>query len=250
MSDRPTTAAAVPEVVNGWRVRHMATTANKVHHTMPGDDTGPEVWIHRPPGPALVLGSAQPDGLVHLERAAAAEIEVCRRRSGGGLVHLDPLRDCWIDLIVPAGSEHWHDDLGRAFHWVGERWAAVLAELTAASPTVHRDAPSSPLGRVWCFGATGHGEVTIGGTKVVGLSQRRTRHWLRLQCLVLARWEVETLRHLVDPAVARRHRPKVFADIDPAELAADQVRAGFPAGIEAPAPDLLAATFVASLPPP
>jgi hypothetical protein len=38
--------------------------------------------------------------------------------------------------------------------------------------------------RLVCFDGLGGGEVTIGGAKAVGISQRRTRGWLRLQSSV------------------------------------------------------------------
>ena len=34
----------------------------------------------------------------------------------------------WIDVIVPAGDALWADDVGRASHWLGDVWAAALAE--------------------------------------------------------------------------------------------------------------------------
>jgi hypothetical protein len=40
-----------------------------------------------------------------------------------------------------------------------------------------------------CFAGRGPGEViTADGRKLLGLSQRRTRNWIRLQCLVHRRW--------------------------------------------------------------
>jgi hypothetical protein len=48
-----------------------------------------------------------------------------------------------------------------------------------------------------CFAGLGPGEVTRNGAKVVGISQRRTRHAARFQCAVLHRWDVEGIAALV-----------------------------------------------------
>ena len=72
---------------------------------------------------------------------------------------------------------------------MGEAWGAALGEL-GVSAAVHR----GPLVRsTWsadvCFAGLGPGEVTVGGRKVVGISQRRTRAAARFQCAALGRWD-------------------------------------------------------------
>lgn len=227
-----------------------------------GSSVEAQLWVHRATAPALVLGSTQPDDVVDRARAEADGVEVCHRRSGGGLVYLDPATDCWIDLIVPPWSRWWDADVGRAFHWVGEHWADVLASLGPRAPEgagdrplvrpmVNRGADRSDAGRLWCFGGLGHGEVTIGGAKVVGLSQRRTRNWIRLQTVVAGTWPVDRLRRyvrLADRAPTRQPDgagSTPTAVTDPAE-----VRAGLPAWYGRPDPDVLAGRFVSTLPPP
>ncbi|MGB5756427.1 MAG: hypothetical protein WBM50_05890, partial [Acidimicrobiales bacterium] len=126
-----------------WQVSITEGEAGAFHQLVPPVDTPAQVWVRRPARPALVLGSTQPDALVEGERARADGIEVCRRRSGGGLVYLDPATDCWIDLIVPRGSGLWHDDVGLAFHWAGEHWASTLAAVLQPHPTAGPDGPDS-----------------------------------------------------------------------------------------------------------
>ncbi len=239
-----------------WRVVTDAGSADEFHRRQPEPDTGHELWVRHLPRPALVLGSTQPDELIVADRAEADGIEVCRRRSGGGLVYVDPATDCWIDAVVPAGSPLWRDDIGQAFHWIGEAWGRLLTdELGPAGPAlVHRPTPhrGRPVRPLWCFAELGHGEVTVGAAKVVGLSQRRTRHWIRLQSLVLGGWPGRQLRPYLDADVARslaaRDRPtaddpdragELGPVIDPA-----LVRAGPPAGVRLPGPEQLAADFL------
>lgn len=235
--------------VRGWTIRSSRGSSGDFHHHAPPPDTGPQVWIHTPDRPTLVLGSTQPDELVHTALAEADGIEVCRRRSGGGLVYVDPATDCWLDLIVPTTSPLWDSDIGRAFGWVGRRWAEVLAapplELAAEVTTTPR---TSPAGRIWCFADMGHGEVSVTGSKVVGLSQRRTRTWIRIQSMVLSRWPGEQLRRYVDPGVMVDKYPERFDDLDSLDPA--NVVAGLPNGSSTLEPAELARRFLAQIPNP
>ena len=135
-------------------------------------------------GPSLVLGSSQPLDLIDSERAAAAGVAVARRRSGGGAVYLDPGRHVWVDLLVPRGDRLWDDDVVRAAGWAGELWGAVAASLTGEPASVHRGGSvGGRWGRLICFAGLGPAEVTVGGRKVVGISQRRSRDWTRIQTM-------------------------------------------------------------------
>lgn len=161
--------------------------------------SGPAVSLHAladPPGPArtarvlevdgpcLVLGSSQPLELVDSERAAAAGVAVARRRSGGGAVYLDAGRQVWVDLLVPRGDRLWDDDVVRAANWVGELWSAVAASFTDEPVAVHRGRSSGDRwGRLICFAGLGPAEVSAGGRKIVGISQRRSRDWTRIQTM-------------------------------------------------------------------
>ena len=135
-------------------------------------------------GPSLVLGSSQPLGLVDSERAAAAGVAVARRRSGGGAVYLSPGHQVWVDLLVPRGDRLWDDDVIRAAIWAGEMWSAAVASLTGEPASVHRGrSAGGRWGRLVCFAGLGPAEVTAGGRKVVGISQRRSRDWTRIQTM-------------------------------------------------------------------
>jgi lipoate-protein ligase A len=151
------------------------------------------VWVGDATGPALVLGSAQADAGVDRVACAAAGVEVVRRRSGGAAVLVVPGELLWVDLVVPVGDELWQDDVGRAFHWVGQAWAEALAAL-GIDAAVHRGAlVRSAWSSTVCFAGLGPGEVTVGGRKVVGISQRRTRASARFQCAALLAWDPAAL---------------------------------------------------------
>ena len=169
-----------------------AGSADELHRRALPEPMRPSVWVHHVERPALVLGSTQREDVL----AAAAtggedDVEVCRRRSGGGLVTLLPGNDLWIDVILPRSSPLWVDDVGLAGEWLGEVWAAALrAVLPATLPAhVHRGAlQARQAGRLLCFAGIGPGEVRVAGRKIVGLSQRRTRAASRFQTVMTWSW--------------------------------------------------------------
>lgn len=147
-------------------------------------------------GPAVVLGSTEDAAHVDPARAATAGVEVARRRSGGGAVLLVPGGVVWADVVVPAGDPLWVDDVGRAAWWLGEAWAGALAALGAepGALEVHR---GGLVRTAWsdrvCFAGLGPGEVRVGGRKVVGVAQRRTRAGAVFQCAVPLVWDPASL---------------------------------------------------------
>ena len=72
---------------------------------------------------------------------------------------------------MPAGSPLWEHDVGRAFHWVGQTWAAALDDVLGPTgpALVNRPSPRSTRASrpLWCFAELGHGEITVGASKVV-----------------------------------------------------------------------------------
>jgi lipoate-protein ligase A len=156
------------------------------------------VWVLDVVRPALVLGSTQDEAIVDHECAATWDVDVVRRRSGGGAVLVVPGETLWVDVIVPAGDPLWHDDVAKAATWLGDTWAATLGALGVGPTEVHHGPMTcGPLGRTVCFGATGAGEVSIGGRKVVGVSQRRTRAAARFQCALYAHWDPVPIARLL-----------------------------------------------------
>ena len=163
--------------------------------------------------PALVLGSAQQPS----DARAGTDVEVVRRRTGGGAVLLVPGECTWIDVTIPRDDPLHVDDVGQAFHWLGEAWAAALRTL-GVEVTVHT---GRPVTNAWspriCFAGIGSGEVLAGGRKLVGLSQRRTRDATRFQSVVFHRWDPGALLGLLvvdDPAEAATFLHRHVATVD------------------------------------
>lgn len=145
-----------------------------------GPPTAPEIWHCDLADSAVVLGSRQQPDVLDLGACEAAGLGIVRRRSGGGVVLLRPDAVVWIDLVVPHGVAP--DDIRGSMIWAGERWAAALDGSVDGELTVHA---GGMVESVWselvCFAGLGPGEVLLDGRKLVGLSQRRTRHGLRIQ---------------------------------------------------------------------
>lgn len=186
----------------------------------------PSVWVIESSGPALVLGSTQPRSTVDAGRAAAARVDIVRRRSGGGAVLVEPGALVWVDVLVPAGDRLWEADVGRAFAWLGEAWAGAVADAGVPGAVPYDGAlrQNAWSGRM-CFAGLGPGEVTVGGAKVVGMCQRRTRAGALFQCAALLTWEPDRLLDLLDlgPDERRRAADDLSGaarglDVDPAVL--------------------------------
>lgn len=181
-----------------WPVERVRSTPAEFHRRELPASPDRAVWVCQATEPALVLGSAQHIERADLEACREAGIDVVRRRSGGGAVLVVPDEVLWVDVVLPAGDRLWHEDVGRSFHWLGEAWAAALAEV-GVDAQVHRGGlEQRPWSELVCFAGLGPGEVTDGGgAKVLGMAQRRTRAAARFQCAVLASWDPSPLLALL-----------------------------------------------------
>ncbi len=174
-----------------WRIEDRVAPAGDLHASWPSvrlDPTTRAVAVCRPTGPAVVLGSTQRPETVDGAAVAGSGLAVVRRRSGGGAVLVAPDEPVWIDVWVPAGDALATTDVTRAFAWLGSTWGSALRGLGLAGVEVQGAGPGacSRWSSLVCFGGVGAGEVTVGGRKVVGLAQRRTRHgaWFHGACVL------------------------------------------------------------------
>lgn len=194
-----------------WRIEHRLGSPGFLHGLDLPDPVRRSVWVMGATTPALALGSAQRPDVVDPGAAAARGLEVVRRHSGGGAVLVEPDAMRWLDVLLPAGDPLWDDDVGRSFHWVGESFAEALGTLGIAAEVHRGPAVRTEWSSLVCFGGLGAGEVTVGGRKVVGLSQRRTRAGARFQCLVLAAWDPRPLLDVL--ALGPADRARATADL-------------------------------------
>jgi lipoate---protein ligase len=184
--------------------------------------SGRRVRVLEAAGPALVLGSAQ--HLTDIDSAAAerAGVEVVRRRSGGGAVLVGPGQVLWVDLVIRTGDPLWDQDVSRAAWWVGDAWAAAIDAAALGPGKVWKSAmKASRWSSLVCFAGVGPGEVLVGDQKVVGLSQRRTRHAALFQTAALLTWEPTSIVELLD-----------LGDEDAAAAAASLAGAARPLGAD------------------
>lgn len=205
-----------------YRVVRSQSTAADFHARSVPDPARCEIWQHDITAPALVLGSSQDASTVDVDACRRAGVDVVRRRSGGGAVLLVPGAVTWIDVIVPAGAAGWSDDVHGPMVWLGRHLADVIAEVNgevigevngdvvagSAGPAtelgVHEGAMrTTPWSKLVCFDGVGAGEVLLDGRKLVGLSQRRTRHAARLQCCWYSTYDPARLVELLAPSSPR-----------------------------------------------
>ncbi len=174
-----------------WQIERFRGSAADFHARAIPEAPTRQVWVFDVDRPAIALGSAQPAAHVDEPACAGEGVEIVRRRSGGGAVLLIPGEIVWIDVILPIGDPLWHDDISRAGWWLAEVWAAACDRLVPGEPAeVHRlGMVTAPWSSHVCFAGLGPGEVTRGGEKLVGVSQRRTHTAARFQTAVHRRWD-------------------------------------------------------------
>jgi lipoate-protein ligase A len=202
-------------MAGGWQVEYCRGPARDLHQrsaalVVAGAATGRvarQVRVLTADRSALVLGSGQPESDVDIDAAAAAGVEVVRRRSGGGAVLVDSHSLVWVDVVIPGDDPVWDADVGRAAWWVGAAWAHAVEATAGGRATVWQGGMQrGPWSRRVCFAGVGPGEVCIEGQKAVGISQRRTRQGALFQTAALLSWDPATLLSLLRLDEAARSR--------------------------------------------
>lgn len=185
--------------VSTWSVVRRRSTAAEFHALTIPEPAAPEIWVHEITGPALVLGSTQRgDGIVDVDACDRAGVEVVQRRSGGGAVLLVPGDVVWVDVLLPAGHAGWSDDVHRPMVWLGEALSKAFEAAGLPGTQVHDGAMvTTEHSRLICFDGMGPGELSLDSTKLVGISQRRTRSAARLQCCWYTAYEPAALTALL-----------------------------------------------------
>jgi lipoate-protein ligase A len=182
------------------RIETRRGSAAELHALDPfrvGGVSAPTVWVCDVTTPAIVLGSRQTPAVLDVEECARRGLEVVKRRSGGGAVLLRPAAITWIDLILPHGTAP--DDVRGSMIWVGQLWRDALAALGADSNrlAVHVGGlVCTSWSNLVCFAGLGPGELLVDERKLLGLSQRRTRDGIRVQCQIHREPLVSTMRDL------------------------------------------------------
>jgi lipoate-protein ligase A len=213
-------------MAGGWKV--VGGTASPAEHHAAVNEPIEQraVSHHLVSAPALVLGSTQAGSLADAAVCSRLGLDVVRRRTGGGAVVLRPDQVVWLDVSLPRGDPLWDDDVGRAGLWVADAWARAVRSFDLDA-VVHEGEPlCSRWGRTCCFAGIGPGEVRIGGSKAVGISQRRRRDGARFQTLayVTGHDPTEVVRALTLPrdeaTVLGDHLRSAVSvlDVEPARL--------------------------------
>jgi len=163
-------------------------------------DPLPHIWWFTPKQSALVLGSTQDLSVINSTECLKRGVEIVKRRSGGGAVLLSSETTVWIDVVLPASHELSVSDIGQAPMWLGKLFQQTLINLGVADLTLHKTAmEKTDWSTLICFAGRGPGEVfTSDGRKVVGISQRRTREWVRFQIVVSLVWRPEIFLALLN----------------------------------------------------
>jgi lipoate-protein ligase A len=140
-----------------------------------------EIVVMVPERPAMVFGSAQRGAATTTPHGWPEGIDRVVRSSGGGAVLVHPAHSVWIDLFVSRHVAAMPDDVVRSMLAAGRWWADAVASCGVSGAWVYDGAMLHGATPEVCFSGRGPGEVMLGENKLVGLSQRRTRHSVRIQ---------------------------------------------------------------------
>lgn len=129
-------------------------------------------------------------------------------------------REVWLDVLLPSSHPLWVNDISLASAWLGRAWCDALLDLgvgEASGQVAVHEGPMehNELSSLVCFAGRAPGEVFIGRSKAVGISQRRTRDWVRFQCALSLRWEPDTMAAVVaDSSVTVERLSGLGTDLD------------------------------------
>jgi lipoate-protein ligase A len=201
-------------------VDHVIGGAPADHHAreLPRD-VQPHLWWFTSSRGAIVLGSAQSPDVVDRAACERNDLDVVTRRSGGGLVLVGDDREVWLDVLLPSNHPLWVADISLASAWLGQAWRDALLDVGVVGSdgvTVHEGPMEhNELSSLICFAGRAPGEVFMGRSKAVGISQRRTREWVRFQCALSLRWEAHTMASVVaDPGVTAERLAGLGTDLE------------------------------------
>jgi lipoate-protein ligase A len=152
---------------------------------MPTAGERTQLWVMRPTSTALVMGSSQKPEQFDDQKLAADGVQLAARRSGGGAVFIDPAAAVWIDVVAPRSSSMWSKELAENFLIVGRIWQQAFATVGVATNLCTESPKRTDAATLACWAGFGWGELSVGRSKVVGLSQRRTRWGVRVQAMAV-----------------------------------------------------------------
>lgn len=163
---------------------HRRAPAGDLHAVAPIWRGGVRVVHCVPTATALVLGSRQSGDILNQFSIDEHGLEVVRRRSGGGAVLVDPEDSVWVDIEVGVDDPRYLADPIAMMATVGQWWMTALRALGCCPPDIWQYEGAMECdagGDLLCFAGRAHGELLVGHSKLVGLSQRRTRDGARVQ---------------------------------------------------------------------
>lgn len=172
-------------MVSPWKRHDWRGTAGDFHSLDLAGERA--LWWCDVTRPALIVGSSQTVELIDGDCAVRHDIDVVRRRSGGGLVYVHPAESVWIDITIPSDDVLWTTDVSSSMLWLGDVFVRALSPWVDAR-CFTQSYVAGEFGRDVCFASESPGEVFVDNLKLVGISQRRTRHGARFQCVLYRQW--------------------------------------------------------------
>ena len=190
------TSHSTKRIPQGWNIEFKETLTSLAHSVQMEQWEHPTVWAINAKDSCIVLGSSEREkaflDFTYLDREG---LNLATRRSGGGAVLVEPDHLLWLDVFVPNHSLFWVEDVKLSALWMGRIWHETLQEFSVECSMYEGKFRRSPLSDLVCFAGQSPGEIFIQGQKVLGISQRRSKHGTRYQCALVLKWSP---RHLIN----------------------------------------------------
>lgn len=149
---------------------NMATDQRLLQEHRPGDDPVLRLYRWRPA--AVSIGYNQDLDAFAQEALDAAGIDLVRRPTGGrAILHADELT---YAVVGTSPGLLFGDSLHQSYQRINAALVSFLSELGIAADLSSGESRSAARALV-CFRSAGRHEIRVGGRKLVGSAQRRTR---------------------------------------------------------------------------
>ena len=178
--------------MNSWAIETKYSETALAHEANLDEWREPTIWVIEPKDSCLVLGKSQRGkDFLNLSYLEEQNINLTVRQSGGGAVLVSPEDMLWVDIFVPKESRFWLADIAKASIWIGGIWRDALKRLDIECSLFHENFSRSEASDLICFIGRAPGELFIDNRKILGISQRRSKHGTRFQCALIINWQPE-----------------------------------------------------------
>lgn len=184
-------------------------------------DPRPTLHLYGWNGKSATYGHfAKPDDLLHLDHLHKQQVQIAKRPTGGGL--LFHFTDYAFSVIIPKEHPFYSTNTLENYRQINRIVEQAVRQILEISPSLLSEDPEEQTSaKYFCMGKPTQFDVMIGGKKIAGAAQRRTKEGILHQGtihLALPKWEeIEPL--IKDPSVLEAMQKYSVGLVAPQHLA-------------------------------